>query len=56
MLMLAGGGILAHPDGIAAGVASIREGWQAAIDGIALEEYAASHPALRQALGKFAKR
>ena len=56
MLMLAGGGILAHPDGIAAGVASIREGWQAAIDGIALEEYAASHPALRQALGKFAKK
>ena len=30
LMHLAGGGILGHPDGIAAGVASMREGWEAA--------------------------
>ena len=40
LMYLAGGGILAHPGGPAAGVAAIRQAWEAAAAGIALEEHA----------------
>ena len=53
LMHLAGGGIIGHPDGIAAGVASMREGWQAAVEGRSLDDYANGRPALRAALGKF---
>jgi ribulose-bisphosphate carboxylase large chain len=53
LMHLAGGGIIGHPDGIAAGVASMREGWEAASEGIAIEQYAKNRPALRAALVKF---
>jgi ribulose-bisphosphate carboxylase large chain len=53
LIYLAGGGILAHPSGAAAGVDSLREGWAAALEGVALEDYARTHPALREALEKF---
>ena len=32
LLMLAGGGVAAHPDGPAAGVRSLRDAWVAAVD------------------------
>lgn len=48
-----GGGIMAHPDGIAAGVTSVREAWEAAMAGIPAETYARSHPALAGALKAF---
>ena len=41
LLMLAGGGIAAHPDGPAAGVRSLRHAWTAAVDGVSLQEAAA---------------
>lgn len=50
LMYLAGGGIMAHPDGPAAGVDSIRQGWDAAIAGIPLAEYAQSHTALQHAI------
>ena len=53
LMHLAGGGIIAHPQGIAAGVLSMREGWEAAIQGVALQHYAQSRPALAAALQKF---
>ncbi len=53
VMHLAGGGIIGHPDGIAAGMASMREGWEAAKAGVSLETYAESHPALRRALIHF---
>ncbi len=53
LLFMAGGGILAHPGGPAAGVASIRQAWQAAADGIALPEFARQAPELAQALRFF---
>jgi len=53
LMHLAGGGIIGHPDGIAAGMASMREGWEAAVAGIGLDTYAESHPALRRALVHF---
>jgi ribulose-bisphosphate carboxylase large chain len=49
-IMTAGGGIMAHPDGPAAGVRSMREAWDAARAGIPLEEHARTHPDLGRAL------
>lgn len=56
LMHLAGGGIIGHPDGIAAGMASMREGWEAAAAGIELDAYAESHPALKRAMTHFCER
>lgn len=56
VMHLAGGGILAHPDGPAAGVESMKQGWEAAVRGIAPEQYAEHHPELKRAIDKFGKR
>jgi ribulose-bisphosphate carboxylase large chain len=53
VLYLAGGGILAHPGGPAAGVAAIRQAWEAAVSEQPLEDYARDHVELRQSLEKF---
>ena len=53
LIYVAGGGIVAHPGGPAAGVAAIRQAWDAAKSGIPLEEHAAEHPELQAALDKF---
>jgi len=53
LLFAAGGGIMAHPAGIAAGVRSLHQAWEAAVEGIPLEEYAATHEELRAALDRF---
>lgn len=53
LLYLAGGGIMAHPSGPAAGVAALRQCWEAAVAGVALDEYAKTHAALRQQIEKF---
>ncbi len=51
LIFAAGGGIMGHPQGPAAGVASLREAWEAAMSGAALEDYARSRPALAAAIG-----
>jgi ribulose-bisphosphate carboxylase large chain len=56
LLFMAGGGILAHPGGAAAGVASIRQAWAAARAGVPLAEYARQAPELAQALSFFGRR
>lgn len=56
IMHLAGGGIIGHPDGIAAGMASMREGWEAAVAGVDLDTYAQSHPALKRAITHFCER
>ena len=53
LIFACGGGIMAHPAGIAAGVRSLHQAWTAAVDGIPLAEYAASHTELAAALAKF---
>ncbi|WP_342774633.1 ribulose-bisphosphate carboxylase large subunit family protein [Paenibacillus piri] len=53
VIHLAGGGILAHPGGAAAGVASMKQAWEAAMGGISLNVYAAERPELLQAIEKF---
>jgi ribulose-bisphosphate carboxylase large chain len=50
LIFAAGGGIMAHPNGVPAGVAALREAWEAAVKGIALRDYAADRPALAKAL------
>jgi ribulose-bisphosphate carboxylase large chain len=46
----AGGGIMGHPDGPAAGVQALRAAWEAAIAGIPPATYARHTPALARAL------
>jgi ribulose-bisphosphate carboxylase large chain len=53
LIYLAGGGIMGHPGGPAAGVASLLEAWEAALAGVSLEEHSRTRPALRQALEQF---
>ena len=45
LMHLAGGGIISHPAGVAAGVASMREAWEAATAGLPLADYAVERPA-----------
>lgn len=50
-----GGGIMGHPGGMAAGVRSLRQGWEAAVAGIPLAEYARTHRELAEALTMFGR-
>ena len=50
LIVTAGGGIMAHPAGVQAGVAAMRHAWDAAVAGIALTDYAREHPELEHAL------
>lgn len=50
LIVTAGGGILAHPQGPGAGVSALREAWDAALQGVPQAEYARSHPALQSAM------
>jgi ribulose-bisphosphate carboxylase large chain len=52
LIYAAGGGVMGHPDGPAAGVLSLREAWVAAIAGEDADAYATTHPALASALAQ----
>jgi ribulose-bisphosphate carboxylase large chain len=49
-MYLCGGGIVGHPMGIEAGVKSVIQGWQAALEGKSLDEMAQTHHELKTAL------
>lgn len=53
VLYLAGGGILGHPLGAAAGVRALREAWDAAKLGVTLEDHSRTHPALAASIKTF---
>ncbi len=53
LMYLCGGGIMAHPGGIAAGAASIQQAWQAALSQISLQEFAGDHQELATAIEFF---
>ncbi len=53
LLYMAGGGIMAHPDGPAAGVRSLQKWWAAAVEGLTLEQAAAKYPELQISVEKF---
>jgi len=56
LIYTAGGGIVAHPDGIAAGVHSIRVAWQAAEHGVPITQAASEDRALARAIACFGHR
>ncbi|MFD1643014.1 type III ribulose-bisphosphate carboxylase [Halohasta litorea] len=49
----AGGGIHGHPDGTHAGAKALRQAVDATVAGVDLDEYAAEHPELETAIGKW---
>jgi len=55
LMYLAGGGIMAHPGGPAAGLRALQQAWEAALKAVPLLEYAKSHPELQQTIDKFGK-
>jgi len=55
VIHIAGGGIHGHPGGTVAGLKSMVQGWEAAIKGRKLDDYATSHPELKQAIETFSK-
>jgi len=52
-LVAAGGGIVAHPSGVAAGVKAMRQAYDAAMQKVDIAEYAEDHPELAAALAEF---
>jgi ribulose-bisphosphate carboxylase large chain len=53
LLYMAGGGIMAHPMGAAAGVTALQQAWKAAVDGLSLEEAAKLYPEFSRSVEKF---
>ncbi len=53
LLYMAGGGILAHPMGPAAGVTALQQAWQAAADGLGIEDAAKIYPEFAKSVEKF---
>ncbi|HEX9785875.1 MAG TPA: ribulose-bisphosphate carboxylase large subunit family protein [Opitutaceae bacterium] len=56
LLYLAGGGIMAHPDGPGAGVRSLRQWWDAAVEGLPVEDAVKKYPSLAVSVGKFGRK
>jgi ribulose-bisphosphate carboxylase large chain len=55
LLYMAGGGIMAHPMGAAAGVAALQQAWKGAVDGLQLEEAVTTYPEFAKSVEKFGK-
>ncbi len=53
LIFAAGGGLMAHPGGVASGVRAMRQAWEASVQGIDIDTYAKQHSELRQALEKY---
>ncbi|MEK7781837.1 MAG: ribulose-bisphosphate carboxylase large subunit family protein [Verrucomicrobiota bacterium] len=53
LIYVAGGGIMAHPQGPAAGLRGLQQAWQAAALGIPLADYATQHRELQETISKF---
>jgi ribulose-bisphosphate carboxylase large chain len=52
---MAGGGILAHPMGPQAGVKALKQAWDAAVEGLTMEEAIAEYPEFAASAQKFSK-
>ncbi len=55
LLYMAGGGIMAHPNGPSAGVVALKQAWEAAVKGWSVEEAAQFYPEFAKSVEKFGK-
>jgi len=55
VLYLAGGGIMAHPSGLAGGVKALHQAWNSAVEGYTLEETAKMYKEFVESVEKFGK-
>jgi ribulose-bisphosphate carboxylase large chain len=55
LLYMAGGGIMAHPDGPGGGVVALKQAWEAAVKGWSIEEAAKFYPEFAKSVAKFGK-
>jgi ribulose-bisphosphate carboxylase large chain len=55
LLYMAGGGIMAHPMGAAAGVVALQQAWKATVDGLTLDEARKQYTEFDKAAEKFGK-
>jgi ribulose-bisphosphate carboxylase large chain len=55
LIYAAGGGIMGHPGGPAAGVASLQQGWEAAMAAVPQSDWGARYPEFTAALDEFRK-
>jgi ribulose-bisphosphate carboxylase large chain len=55
LLYLAGGGIMAHPDGPSGGVKALRQAWEAAVGGLSVDEAASKYSEFAKSVKKFGK-
>lgn len=53
LLYMAGGGIMAHPDGPAGGVVALQQAWEGAVNGLTLEQAAQQYPQFGKSVQKF---
>lgn len=53
LLYMAGGGIMAHPMGAAAGVKALQQAWAGAVNGLSLREAAGTYPEFDASVKKF---
>jgi ribulose-bisphosphate carboxylase large chain len=56
LLYMAGGGIMAHPNGAAAGVRSLQKWWEAAVENLTMEQAVTKYPELKISVEKFGKK
>lgn len=56
LLYMAGGGIMAHPMGAASGVVALQQAWQAAVDGLSVEQAAAMYKEFAESVKQFGKK
>jgi ribulose-bisphosphate carboxylase large chain len=56
LLYMAGGGIMAHPMGAAAGVTALQQAWKAAVDGLTLSDAVKLYPEFAKSVEKFGKK
>lgn len=55
LLYMAGGGIMAHPNGPSAGVVALKQAWEGAVKGWSVEEAAQFYPEFAKSVEKFGK-
>ncbi|RNL94532.1 ribulose 1,5-bisphosphate carboxylase [Sinomicrobium pectinilyticum] len=53
LLYMAGGGIMAHPDGPEGGVVALKQAWEAAVNGMSVEHAAKKYAAFGKSVKKF---